>query len=130
MDEFETSEMISQRERAETQAEENCMSKEEFEKLDEGDTVVVRDFDDLTRDYGNPIYGIPCGWNEQMDECCGTTLQVRRKDGNCISAYGMMWSWSRQMLKPNSSKQRISDSEMQDLWSQMILGEEKSHEER
>lgn len=130
MDEFETSEMISQRERAETQAEENCMSKEEFEKLDEGDTVVVRDFDDLTSEYGNPIRGIPCGWNSNMNECCGTTLQIQRKEGNCLIAYGLMWSWSRQMLKPNSSKQRISDSEMQDLWSQMILGEEENHEKR
>ena len=122
MHELETTEMISPSEKGKIQTEETCMSKEEFEKLDEGDTVVVRDLDDLIAEYGYGIVGIVCGWNEDMNDYCGTTLQVRSKDYICIYAYGNSWSWSRQMLKPKSSKPRVSDSEMQDLWSQMILG--------
>lgn len=122
MHELETGETISQREKSEVQTEETCMSEEEFEKLEAGDTVVVRDLDDLIAEYGGDISGIPCGWAGDMDDYCGTTLYIETKCDICILAFENGFSWSRQMLKPNSSSPHISDSEIQDLWSQMILG--------
>ena len=66
------------------------MSKEDFKQLKAGDQVTIRQIDDLCHDFGSEI-NVPCGWADDMDNICGSTLPIdyveNEQDGSTAVVY-------------------------------------------
>lgn len=100
------------------------MSDEEFNQLKVGDKVTIRQMDDLIHDFGKDI-DVPCGWNSEMDNLCGDTLEVEsvihQTNGTTIVYVCEGWALSPEVIEPSHTT-GISQEEMTTMWEKMILG--------
>ena len=111
------------------------MSKEDFKQLKAGDQVTIRQIDDLCHDFGSEI-NVPCGWADDMDNICGSTLPIdyveNEQDGSTAVVYvhddnDNEWALTAEVFEPRSFK-GISQAEMTEMWEKMILGENANNE--
>ncbi len=107
----------------------NCMSREEFNQLEVGDIVTIREFKDLCEEYGDFYEGmpnVPLGFNSIMVKSCGKEAVVRGvvldHRYRAVKLENNRFDWGKEMLKPGH-RSPVSFEDIQNEWNNLMFGE-------